>query len=59
VVEKIFNEFSTVAIKSKDGLNHDSFDTGAADGSMGFKYVKSKEHVKKLICHIIGIYAHL
>lgn len=26
---------------------------------MGFKHVKSKEHIKKLICHIIGIYAHL
>ncbi len=45
-------------MKSKDLINSDSFDNGNQSQN-NFKYVKSKEQIKKLMCHIIGIYAIL
>eukprot|EP00347_Sterkiella_histriomuscorum_P023078 403336035 len=60
--EKLVEKFSTVSFKNQSMLmNHESVDSSLNNSSVAnqYKYTKSKEQTKMLICHVIGINAIL
>ena len=52
VVDHILNEFTQISIKNQSKINSQQDDP---NNDTEFKYIKSKENMKKLICHILGI----
>lgn len=55
IVEHLLSKFSQTSAMTSSRHNHQSKDEESEAALIGFKHIKSKDHVKDLICHMIGI----
>lgn len=51
IVDHILNDFTQISVKNQSQMDQPEY----ASSNHEFKYVKSKENTKKLMCHILGI----